>query len=122
MIVKIEKARSCAVEALLGAGVARPDANSQVDLLIEAELRGRPSHGLLRLERIIERINNGVTDPRARGLHQWKAAAFLEVDGRNGLGPVVTLHALDAVCERVRETGIAVAAIANSNHLGMLAW
>lgn len=39
-----------------------------------------------------------------------------------GLGPVVSCAALDAVCERARDTGVAVAAIRNNNHLGMMAW
>ncbi len=94
----------------------------QADLLVEAELRGRPSHGLLRLARIIERIENGVIDPHATGGHTWAGTSFLSVDGRNGLGPVVALSALDAICARARETGVALAAIANNNHLGMLAW
>jgi len=122
MIVEAERVHSCAVDALMAAGVLRQDADQQVDLLLEAELRGRPSHGLLRLERIVQRIDNGVIDPRASGRHHWKAAGFLEVDGQNGLGPVVALRALDAISERVRQTGVAVAAIVNANHLGMLDW
>ncbi|ABD85685.1 Ldh family oxidoreductase [Rhodopseudomonas palustris] len=122
MIVEAERVRSCAVDALMAAGVLRQDADQQVDLLLEAELRGRPSHGLLRLARIVERIDNGVIDPRASGCHHWKAAGFLEVDGQNGLGPVVALSALEAISLRARETGVAVATIVNANHLGMLAW
>lgn len=95
---------------------------TQVDLLMEAELRGVPSHGLLRLPRIITRIENGVVDPEAVGSHDWKREAFLSVDGENGLGPVVAQAAITALSERVQRTGVAVAAIRNSNHLGMLGW
>ncbi|RUT34561.1 Ldh family oxidoreductase [Arsenicitalea aurantiaca] len=108
--------------ALLGAGVPLPHARRQLDLLLEAELRGLPSHGLLRLPRVIERIANGVTDPHTSGEAHWRGAAFLEVEGRQGLGPVVAMAALDAISGRVAETGIAVAAIRNCDHLGMLAF
>ena len=84
-------------------------------------MRGRASHGLLRLPRIIERIHNGVADPNTRGKAVWRAPAFLDMDGERGLGPVIALAALDRIRGRARETGIAVAAVSNNNHIGMLA-
>jgi LDH2 family malate/lactate/ureidoglycolate dehydrogenase len=42
--------------ALIKAGVSGANAALQADLLLEAELRGVPSHGLLRLSRIVSRI------------------------------------------------------------------
>ncbi len=103
--------------------VAPPDhAATQVDLLLEADLRGVPSHGMLRLPRVIARINSGATNPRSKGSHSWRGEAFLAVDGGQGLGPVVAEHAIAALSERVERTGIAVAAISNSNHIGMLGY
>ena len=97
-------------------------ATDQADHLIEAELRGISSHGVLRLPRILRRISNGVADPAATGDHCWRSDGFLSVDGRQGLGPVVALHAIGALEQRVKRTGIAVAAISNSNHIGMLGY
>jgi LDH2 family malate/lactate/ureidoglycolate dehydrogenase len=103
-------------------GVPEPLARTQTDLLLEAQMRGYASHGLLRLPRIIERIVNGVASPVATGVHQWIGESFLSVDGERGLGPVVAVSALDALKERARRSGIAIGAIRNSNHIGMLAW
>src|SRR5699024_7432337 len=91
-----------------------------VRALVEAELRGLPSHGLLRLPRVVERIRNGVADPHSTGAHDWATPAHLIVDGQCGIGQVVATHALDAVSDRARETGLAMATISNSNHIGML--
>jgi LDH2 family malate/lactate/ureidoglycolate dehydrogenase len=118
----IRKVESVCLAALKCAGVSEPHAWQQVSLLLEAELRGHPSHGLLRLPRIIERIHNDVIDPNATGLHQWRGEALLDVDGQDGLGPVVCTNALDAICERASRTGMAATAIRRNNHLGMLAW
>ena len=107
---------------LVAHGVPEPFARIQAELLLEAQMRGYASHGLLRLPRIIERIINGVTAPAAMGRHEWLGDAFLRVDGERGLGPVVAVSALDALKARVRHCGIGIAAIRNSNHLGMLAW
>ncbi|MCY1193085.1 (2R)-3-sulfolactate dehydrogenase (NADP(+)) [compost metagenome] len=109
------------MRALEQAGTPAGHAATQTNLLLEAELRGRASHGLLRLPRIIERIHNGVADPKTRGKAVWRSPAFLDLDGERGLGPVIALAALDQIRQRARETGIAIAAVSNNNHIGMLA-
>lgn len=122
MLIEAQRLTNLAQTALQRAGVPASHAALQADLLLEAELRGVPSHGLLRLSRIVARIRNGASDPSASGLHVWASSAFLTVDGQKGLGPVVALSAIDALLERAQQTGIAAAAITNSNHIGMLAW
>lgn len=121
-MVDVSVLQDLALRALTRAGTPASHAAQQVDLLLEAELRGVPSHGLLRLGRILRRIHNGVADPHARGRHTWRSNAYLAVDGERGLGPVIANWALDTLIERAAETGIAVAAIGNSNHIGMLGW
>ncbi|CAN5441242.1 Ldh family oxidoreductase [soil metagenome] len=110
------------LRALTNAGVPPAHAALQVDLLVEGELWNHPSHGLLRLPRVIERIHNGVCDPTTSGVMTWRSDTFLEVDGLNGLGPVVATAAIEAASERARKHGVAIAAIRNNNHLGMLGW
>jgi LDH2 family malate/lactate/ureidoglycolate dehydrogenase len=121
-IRSIDEVEKVSLAALRSCGAPEDHARTQVDLLIEAELRGVSSHGLLRLPRLVARIKNGVLDPFVKGRLSWRGPALLHVDGENGLGPVVGRHALDALIPRVREIGAAVASIANNNHLGMLAW
>lgn len=122
MIVEAGILRDLTQSALRKAGAPSPHAVLQADLLLDAELRGVPSHGLLRLARIVARIANGVADPRTTGKHNWVSDAFLVVDGQKGLGPVVASAAIDQLLDRAHRTGIAAAAITNSNHIGMLAW
>lgn len=122
MQVSIPAARAVASEALRRIGTPSNHAETQVDLLVEADLRGHPSHGLARLPLLLERIRNGLADPSTTGRHDWRTSSLLDVDGQRGLGPVVGRAALEQLSARVRETGIAMAAVHNSNHLGMLAW
>ncbi|MBN9335776.1 Ldh family oxidoreductase [Devosia sp.] len=117
-----EKVRSAAREALLRSGVPPGHADIQVDLWLDADLRGIGSHGLLRLPRIVERIKQGLADPKTRGAQTWRGDSFLEVDGQMGLGPVIALGALEAIMDRARQTGVAIAAVGNAQHIGMLAW
>lgn len=121
MIVSADMMRELIETRLRELDVSQADASCQAMILVEAELRGHSSHGLQRLPRILLRIANGLCDPSKSGTHCWRSQAILEVDGENGLGPVVADKALDALISRTNETGIAVAAITRANHLGMLA-
>lgn len=118
----VGRIRNTLQAVLIAHGVPESFARIQTDLLLEAQLRGYASHGLLRLPRIVERIVNGVSAPAASGAHAWNGDSLLSVDGERGLGPVVAVTALDALKQRARRTGIALGAIRNSNHIGMLAW
>jgi L-2-hydroxycarboxylate dehydrogenase (NAD+) len=120
--ISVPEATDLTLEVLTGLGVPAGGAALQADLWIAAETAGLPSHGLLRLPTLADRIRRGLADPRATGDHSWHGEAFLHVTGQQGLGPVVASRAIDALVERVDRTGIAVAAIAHANHLGMLAW
>lgn len=122
MKVAVEDVRKLAEGILLANGVPADHATTQAGLFIEAEMRAIPSHGLLRLRRVIERIHAGLSNPTTRGNQEWTARSFLSVDGMRGLGPVIAMSALDTIIPRAREDGIAIAAIRNTNHLGALAY
>nr|WP_274637320.1 Ldh family oxidoreductase [Microbacterium bovistercoris] len=110
-----------ATAALVGAGSSASPARLQAEHLIEAELRGHPSHGLRRVPALADRIRAGLLDADARPSSTWGADAALVVDGNLGFGPVVAYAAIDALLERASRTGVAVAALHRTHHLGMLA-
>jgi L-2-hydroxycarboxylate dehydrogenase (NAD+) len=122
VLVPVEEVRKLAEGILLANGMPPDHARTQAGLFIEAEMRAIPSHGLLRLRRVIERIHAGLSVPGVCGAQKWTARSFLSVDGERGLGPVVAMAALDSIIPRAREDGIAIAAIRNTNHLGALAY
>lgn len=103
-------------------GVASSSAQLQADLLVEAELRGLPSHGVQRLPRLVARLKAGLADPQASGDVRETRAGVLSVDGGRGLGPVVMMRTLGRLAELAAGQGIALAAIRNANHIGMLAY
>ena len=96
-------------------------ARRQAEQLVEGELRGHPSHGIQRLAILVARLDAGLIVPGAHPELTWRAASALLVDGRGGFGPVIADQVLDALEPRARETGVAVAAVHRSHHLGMLA-
>ncbi|MFC7620546.1 Ldh family oxidoreductase [Microlunatus sp. GCM10028923] len=122
MLVPLATARAVAAEVLVGAGATERHAEQQAAVLVDAEARRVPSHGLLRLPRLVRRIANDVADPLACGRHDWVSPSYLTVDGQRGLGPPVALHALDAVITAADRHGLAAVSITNNNHLGMLGY
>lgn len=114
--------RDLTTDLLQRRGTPSENARLQADLLLEAELRGLPSHGLQRLPLLLSRMDKGLADGRARGTGTWRRQAFLSVDGERGLGPVVMMNAMQSIRSVLAETGIAIAAIRNANHIGMLAF
>ena len=119
--IEVSRLFEIGVEILEHAGTGRDNAGIQVDVLLSAELRGHPSHGFLRLPRLVQRIEAGVVYPNERGSFSRDGNSVLQVDGRRGLGPVIVAEAIRRLQELVSDRGIAMACISNSNHIGMLA-
>jgi LDH2 family malate/lactate/ureidoglycolate dehydrogenase len=70
---------------------------------------------------LVDRLKNGLIVSGEAPELDWLTDAVLRVDGKRGFGPVVAVEAIDAIVARAAETGIAMATIGNSNHVGMLA-
>lgn len=110
------------IHSLLHAlGATGRAAELQADHLLEADLRGHGSHGLQRLPVIVERITAGLANVAADPGPEWSGEAIGRLDGQRGLGPVVGTRAMDAAIERAARTGIALVAVHDNNHLGILA-
>ncbi len=111
---------ACAA-ALERHGAPAAAARRQAEQLVEGELRGHASHGVQRLAVLVARLDAGLIDPASRPELTWRARSALVVDGHWGFGPVIADRVLDAIEDRARDTGVAVAAVHRSHHLGMLA-
>ena len=111
------------LETLIGAmlekvGVAAEDGKIVAGSLVSADARGMNSHGVLRLPVYIRRLQQGGFKPGSKGTVIAETAATMLIDGGEGLGSVLTAHAMDIAIEKARTTGIAAVGIRNSNHNG----
>jgi L-2-hydroxycarboxylate dehydrogenase (NAD+) len=106
--------------ALEYVGVEEPAAEVQAEWLVEADLRGHPSHGLQRLPVLVGRVRNQVANPISRPRAEWIGVNAATIDGDRGLGPWVGTRVLEMLLERARVGGVAVGAVKNANHLGLL--
>ncbi len=110
--------RELGVRAFESLGLPRQDATDVVEVLVLADLFGLSTHGLSRIESYGERLEVGGINPQARIRVDSPAPALRLVDGDNGVGPLVGMHALRAAMQAASECGVGVAFARGSNHFG----
>jgi LDH2 family malate/lactate/ureidoglycolate dehydrogenase len=100
------------------AGMSEADAGLAADTLVQADLWGHQSHGVMRLSWYVGRLKAGVCDPRAQPELAVDAGAVAVLDGKDGMGQVLTARAMNEAIGRARMHGIGAVALRNSNHFG----
>ncbi len=106
-------------EAVFTAVGALPEHAAIVaDRLLEADLRGRSGHGLMRIPPFAQRAMAGGINLRPRITLQNETPVSALVDGDNGLGPVVVTQATELAIEKAQQAGLAWVGTRNSNHAG----
>ena len=99
-------------------GVPTADAALVADSLIQADLWGHQSHGVLRLPWYVERVRRGAMTAVAAPETLVDAGAMLLLDGRDGIGQVLTERARTEAVSRARIHGVGAVGVRNSNHFG----
>lgn len=101
-----------------GAGVPEADARLVADTLVQSDLWGHQSHGVLRLGWYLDRIRNGVMKPVTKPEFVVDAGTIAIIDGHDGVGHVLTMLATKEAVKRAKAHGLGAVAVRNSNHFG----
>ena len=110
--------RAFATDVLASLGVPEADAELLADSLVQAELWGHSSHGMMRLPWYVARLRSGVMEKVTSPVAVTDTGSLVVLDGQHGIGQVLTSRAVDLGVERARTHGISGIAIRNSNHFG----
>lgn len=86
--------------------------------LIEADLRGRTGHGVIRLPQYVPRIEAGGINLRPTITAQRESPVSALIDGDNGLGQVVVTAVVETALRKAKASGMAWVGTARSNHAG----
>lgn len=100
----------------------REGAETVAKCLVAADLRGVDTHGCNRLPSYMERIRQGVLDPKAIPTLLQATPVVAQVDGHNGFGFLAASLGIDKAVEMAKTYGIGMVSIKHSNHFGMSAW
>jgi len=91
--------------------------------LVEANLAGHDSHGVMRIYKYINWVTRGQVVPNRHAVIVSDRDAALVVDGAFGYGQVIGKEAMALAAARTDVNGFVVMAIRNSGHLGRIgAW
>lgn len=110
--------RSLVLRALEAGGMRPADAALAAGVLVVAEAAGLTTHGISRVAQYLGRVAVGGIDARAEVAVERVMPALAMVDGRNGVGPLVGMRALQAALDGARDCGIGAAFARGSNHFG----
>ena len=103
-----------------GCGMGDADASLLADTLVQADLRGIHSHGVLRIPDYVAKLTREGVNPRGRPRVVSHTGGAIVVDADNSMGQIAGAFAMRRAIECARETGIAAAAVRGSNHAGAM--
>ena len=116
MRISVDEARELAETFLIKSGMSETDAAIITDILLEAELRSRKTHGFIRLTGIKNRYTQGKrTDVRV----DTEVGFCVRMDGGNHPGYLVAYRAMELAIQRAKRNGASIVGVYNTSHCGM---
>lgn len=101
-------------------GASREDAELVVDMLIDANLAGHDSHGILYIARYAERIRKGIIVPTAKLEVTNESPSTAVVDGHWTFGQATAKKTMEVAIEKARKSSISAVGAFHCNHIGRL--
>ena len=107
------------VDVMVKAGICEEDARIVEDVLIQADKYGIDSHGVNRLKSIyLDRIKEGILNPVTNYKVIRDGPTTAVIDGQNGMGHVISYHAMKLAIEKAKKFGMSMITVRNSSHYG----
>lgn len=116
--VGVDALRDFATRCYEALGLAPAAAALLADTLVQADLWGHASHGVMRLFWYAKRLETGATRAGAEPEPEEDPAALSLMDGGDGVGQVVAKAAMVQAIRAAKAHGIGAVAVRNSGHFG----
>ena len=120
VLVPIAQAHAQASHVLQANGCGTEHAKAIVDHLIDAELCGVESHGIMRVLQYADEFRRGYLVANVVPNVTAGSSATMDVDGAGGIGILAMNAATDAGIDVARKLGVAALAVRNIGHTGRL--
>jgi hydroxycarboxylate dehydrogenase B len=123
--LRIDPGRLCdlATRIFAATGSSEVEAKIVADHLVEANLKGHDSHGVIRVMKYVGWMRANHIVPNRHVETVADLGALLVVDGGFGYGQVIGREVMELAASRTRQHGVCAAAIRNAGHLGRIgAW
>jgi LDH2 family malate/lactate/ureidoglycolate dehydrogenase len=100
-------------------GYSEKEAAVTARVLVEADARGVPSHGVSRLDFYLKHLRGGFVKVGAEPEIVWETPVSLVVDGHDGVGAYVSSWSVQKLIDKAAQAGNAFCAVRNSSHFGI---
>lgn len=108
-----------ATAAVFGAVGFDPDAAGEIaDALVDADLRGTPSHGVLLVPMYVERVRAGSVTRQRTATVVTDSPSFVLLDAGHAMGQLTSAQAMDLAVTRARRYGTAAVGVRHAHHFG----
>lgn len=104
----------------LAAGATEREASIVASLLVESNLLGHDSHGIIRVPQYVKGLKDGKIKAGAETVIDTETAATAVVNGNWGFGHVTATDAMEIAIEKARKASIGVVTVHNCHHVGRL--
>lgn len=115
-----KKLEDVAYRIFRAAGALDGHARTVAQHLVDANLTGHDSHGMIRIPSYIEAIRKGRMSPDAQPKVVQETATIAQVDGGRTFGQVVGKFATEVAIEKAQKSQISAVSMRNLGHLGRL--
>jgi ureidoglycolate dehydrogenase (NAD+) len=103
-------------------GLAPADGRLIAETLVESNLRGVDSHGVVRLPHYATRLRNGSIKAQPNITVKRTGPGTAMVEGDAGMGQLVAVRAMNEAIAIARESGVGAVGARNSSHCGAMAY
>jgi L-2-hydroxycarboxylate dehydrogenase (NAD+) len=119
--VRVDRAalEAFCAQVFMAHGLSEEDARIAADVLVAADARGIPSHGVARLPRYVLGLATGLMLTGVEPEVVRETPTSVLVDARGAMGAPVSAHTMRRVIAKAREVGAAFGCVRDSNHFGI---
>ncbi len=119
-VLSTNQLKTLSTSIFIGLGVPNTDAKLVADLLVDANLTGFDSHGVIRIPIYAKGIKMGAVKPGAEIKIVRETPSTAVIDGGWNLGQVVAKYAMNICIEKARQGVVGLVTVKNSHHIGRL--
>jgi LDH2 family malate/lactate/ureidoglycolate dehydrogenase len=107
-------------QVFMAAGTPEDLAEEMAQILVESNLAGHDSHGVIRIPAYVKQIHEGSLIPDARPEIVEETPGSALVDGKYGFGHIAAAFATDVAVRKAKESKAVVVGVVRCNHIGRL--
>ncbi len=112
------KMRQLAASIFTAAGATAEESHIVGDALVEANLEGHDSHGVVRISEYVGWMEKGLINVGAHVTIDHEGDAFAVIDGNWGWGQVVAKEAMDVGIQKASRAGVGTISVRRCCHIG----